>query len=97
MRCQELLQSPATLEPADEADQMTHVGHAGALHVEIIQHRTRNARDVGKVDVADGGVTVPCGHGIDGLGELGAGCLVDADCITRAEVSGAIYPTIIPR
>ena len=81
MRCQELLQSPAALEPAAAADQMTHVEHAGTLHVEIIQHHTHNARDAGEVDVADGGVTVPCEHGIDGLGELGAGCLVDAACV----------------
>jgi hypothetical protein len=28
-----------------------------------------------------GGVTIPGEHGIDGLGERGAGCLVDAACV----------------
>jgi len=52
---------------------------------------------VGQEGVAYRGIPVPTKHGVDGLGQLGAAGFVDADCITRIEFSGAVYPTLIPR
>ena len=48
------------------------------------------------MDVANIGLRIPYEHGVGSFGTLGIAGLVDADCVTRTELSGVVCPTVIP-
>lgn len=62
--CEQLLQGPASREPAATSER---------LRVDAL-----SGLEIREVDVADIGISVPGKHAVDGLGQLGATRLVDA-------------------
>ena len=76
------LQGPASGEPP-------------ALMKLRLRFNSAPAKDIGEKYIANLGSRIPPKHRVDSLGQLSTARLVDADCVTRIEFSGAICPTLI--